>query len=301
MTEKTDFKRGVLPVILGASCWGLIGLFTRPMSEAGCGAEQTAFLRCGTSAALLWLYLALFDRKSLKIALKDIWMFVGTGVLSLVLFSVMYFRTQQETTLSVAAVLLYTSPCFVMLMSALFFKERITGRMLAALGLAVLGCVCTTGLAESLLTGRDMELSALGILTGIGSGFGYALYSIFANIALRKYSSITVTAYTMLFAALALAPFSVNGQLLGLLAGGNVLAYTVALALVSTILPYVLYTYGLGHTTPGRASVLAFSEPVVATIISITVFGEKLTVGGIGGILLIFLSIFLLSTEGTNE
>lgn len=301
MREQTDLKRGVLPIILGASCWGLIGLFTRPMSAAGLGAEQTAFMRCGTSAVLLWLYLALFDRKSLKISLRDIWMFLGTGVLSLVMFSVLYFRTQQETTLSVAAVLLYTSPCFVMLMSALFFKERVTGRMLAALVLAVLGCVCTTGLAEVLVTGGDMELSAMGILTGIGSGFGYALYSIFANIALRKYSSITVTAYTLLFAAAALAPFSVNGHLLGLLTGGNVFVLAVALALVSTILPYALYTYGLAHTTPGRASVLAFSEPVVATVISIAVFGEKLTLGGVGGILLIFLSIFLLSTGSKSE
>lgn len=298
----TTSKAGVLQVILGASCWGLIGLFTRPMSAAGCSAVQIAFLRCGLSALLLWLYLAVFNRPALKIALRDIWMFLGTGVLSLVLFSVMYFKTQQEATLSIAAVLLYTSPCFVMLMSALFFRERITGRMLLALALAFTGCVCTTGLAQSVISGGGLSLSPISILTGIGSGFGYALYSIFANIALKKYSSITVTAYTLLFAALALAPFCVKKELWGLLTGsGGVLLITVGLSLVSTILPYVLYTLGLKNTSPGRASVLAFAEPLVATLISTAVFHERLTVGGVVGILLIFMSIFLLSTGAGGD
>ena len=291
-----------MQVILGASCWGLIGLFTRPLSSAGCSAVQIAFLRCVLSALLLWLYLAVFDRTALKIAFRDIWMFFGTGVLSLVLFSVMYFKTQQEATLSVAAVLLYTSPCFVILMSALFFRERITGKMLLALLLAFTGCVCTTGLAQSLLTGGELALPPLSILTGIGSGFGYALYSIFANMALKKYSSITVTAYTLLFATLALSPFCLNAELWGLITGsGKVLPTTVCLALVSTILPYALYTLGLKNTSPGRASVLAFAEPLVATLISTAVFHESLTVSGVIGILLIFLSIFLLSTEAGGD
>lgn len=289
-------------MVLGASCWGLIGIFTRPLSAAGCSAVQIAFLRCGLSALLLWLYLAAFNRGALRIALRDIWMFLGTGVLSLVLFSVMYFKTQQEATLSVAAVLLYTSPCFVMLMSALLFRERITGKMLLALLLAFTGCVFTTGLVRSLVTGGGFSLPPLSILTGIGSGFGYALYSIFANMALKKYSSITVTAYTLLFAALALAPFCVGTRLWGILTEqGRVLPITVCLSLVSTILPYALYTLGLKNTSPGRASVLAFAEPLVATLISAAVFRERLTAGGVVGIVLIFLSIFLLSAEAGRD
>ena len=39
------------------------------------------------------------------------------------------------------------------------------------------------------------------ILFGLGSGFGYALYSIFCKFALEKYSASTVTFYTFLFSA----------------------------------------------------------------------------------------------------
>lgn len=296
MKEKTGVGLAPLLVILGASCWGLIGLFTKPLTAIGCSATQISFLRCAVSALMVWIYLAIFDRNKLKIALRDIWMFLGTGVLSLVFFSVLYFKTQQETTLSVAAVLLYTAPCFVIIMSAIFFREKITGRVLAALGLALVGCVCTTGLLETLLTGGGVRLPPLGILTGIGSGLGYALYSIFANIALKKYSSITVTAYTFLFASLALAPFCLKGELMSLMKTQGAVSTTLGLSLASTILPYVIYTLGLKYTTPGRASVMAFSEPVVATLISVLIFKEALTPGGVAGIVLIFLSIFLLNT-----
>lgn len=289
-------------VIAGASCWGLIGLFTRPLMAAGCSAADIAFLRVAFSAALLWMFLAVFCPGLLKVKIKDLWMFLGTGVISLVFFSVMYFRTQQEASLSVAAVLLYTSPFFVMILSAVLFREKITGRMIISLVLAVFGCVCATGLLESLVSGSEVVLSPLGILTGIGSGLGYALYSIFANIALKKYKSVTVTAYTFLFAALALAPFQGRGELfIKFMGQGSILPQVLALAVISTILPYALYTMGLKYTTPGRASVMAFAEPLVAAIMGAAVFKEELTTGSISGIMLIFISIVLLNTHRSKE
>lgn len=286
-------------IILGASCWGLIGLFTKPLSASGCTAVQIAFLRCGTAAAILWIFLAVFDRKKLKIKLPDIWMFLGTGVLSIVLFSVMYFMTQQQASLSVAAVLLYTAPFFVIIMSALFFREKISGRKIISLLIATAGCVFATGLISSLSGNGTAYVSGLGILTGVASGFGYALYSIFANVALKKYSSVTVTAYTFLFAALALAPFCLKSELLEIVAtDSTVWQNTLLLAIFSTIVPYVLYTLGLKYTEPGKASVMAFAEPVVATLTGVLVFHEEMTGGGVIGIILIFAAIILLNVKG---
>lgn len=283
-------------IILSGACWGIIGLFTKRLALCGCTALQIAFLRCGAAASLLWLYLLLFDRQKLKIRLRDLWMFFGTGIFSLTLFSVLYFTTIEYTGLSVAAVLLYTAPIFVMIMSALFFGEKITARKALALLIAFMGCIFTTGLVSSLAGSGISGLSPVGILTGISSGVGYALYSIFGNVALRKYSSVTVTAYTFLFAALGLAPFCLNGRFLLLLKSFPVLKAGLGAALISTIAPYLLYTLGLKYTQPGKASVMAFSEPVVATLLGVIAFHEVLTVSGVAGILLIFVSIVVLNT-----
>ena len=114
-------------------------------------------------------------------------MFLGTGMLSIVLINVLYFMTIESTTLSLAVILLYTAPCFVMILSAILFREKITPRKAGAFLLALLGCACTTG-------GLDASsFSVFGILTGVGSGFCYALYTIFGNIALKKYHPLTVT------------------------------------------------------------------------------------------------------------
>lgn len=295
--EKSILRFAPLLIILAGACWGVIGIFTMNLTANGYTAAQITFVRCGISAVMLWLFLLIFDRQKLKIRLRDIWMFLGTGILSLVFFSVMYFMTQQSSTLSVAAVLLYTAPCFVMIMSAIFFKEKITARKIISLVLAFAGCMFTTGLVESMITGSTGSVPAATILTGIASGVGYALYSIFGNVALKRYSSITVTAYTMLIAAAALAPFCAVNELLPAIIVGSTIKYAIGIATVSTILPYLLYTLGLKYTEPGKASVMAFSEPVVATLTGIIAFRERMTVGGIIGIALIFVSIVILNTS----
>lgn len=295
--EKLVSRFAPLLILLAGACWGVIGIFTMNLTADGYSAAQITFVRCGISAVMLWLFLLIFDRQKLKIRLRDIWIFLGTGILSLVFFSVMYFMTQQSATLSVAAVLLYTAPCFVMIMSAIFFKEKITARKIFSLVLAFAGCMFTTGLVESMITGSTGSVPAATILTGIASGVGYALYSIFGNVALKRYSSITVTAYTMLIAAAALAPFCAVNELLPAITVGSTLRYAIGIATVSTILPYLLYTLGLKYTEPGKASVMAFSEPVVATLTGIIAFRERMTVGGIIGIALIFVSIVILNTS----
>ena len=62
---------------------------------------------------LVGLYLLIFARDKLRVRLRDLWCFAGTGIVSLLLFSWCYFSGMQEASLSVMAVLLYTSPAFI--------------------------------------------------------------------------------------------------------------------------------------------------------------------------------------------
>ena len=289
-------------VILAGACWGVIGVFSKQLSELGFSPVQTVFLRFGLATALLWLYILIFDRGKLKIHIRDIWMFLGTGILSLTLFSTLYFTTIRNTTLSLAAVLLYTAPCFVMLMSALLFREKIGFRKITALLLAFSGCIFTTGLFETFVGGKPLgSISPAGILTGIGSGFGYALYSIFGTTALKKYDTVTVTAYSFLTVTLALSPFCIRREFFSLFQNGAAVPSAIGITLISTLLPYLLYTQGLKHTAPGKASVLAFSEPFVATLAGLIFFRERLTLGGTIGMLLIFASIIILGRKIAPE
>jgi drug/metabolite transporter (DMT)-like permease len=213
-------------------------------------------------------------------------------LLSIVFFNVMYFTTQQMVSLSTASVLLYTAPCFVMIMSMILFKERLTRNKVLALVLAFIGCIFTTGLGFG-----DANI---GILFGILAGFGYALYSIFAKFALKKYGLLTILFYTFLIATLCLIPFCDVPYMIELSADIDVLLNILGLGILSTVLPYYFYTVGLKGMDAGKASIIAFVEPMVATILSL-IIGDPFGWTNVVGIVLILGSIVLLSVPDIGK
>ncbi|MBR2789577.1 MAG: DMT family transporter [Eggerthellaceae bacterium] len=112
-------------VALAATCWGFTGLFNRFITPMGLSQTQMFFMRCLVPTVVLGLWLLAKDRGAFRIRLRDIWMFLGSGLLSLTMFGLAYFSAMQVMPLSVAVVLLYTSPVWVMLFSAPLFKERL--------------------------------------------------------------------------------------------------------------------------------------------------------------------------------
>ena len=190
----------ILAIVLGASLWGTIGVFSNELEIRGLSAMQVTMVRCIVTVAILFLAILIIDRKGLRIDPKDIWMFLGSGVLGIVTFNVLYFEEVRiGCPLSMVAVLLYTAPLFVLVLSYFIFKEKMGKKKIVAAVIAFAGCALTAGILGS---GGDFNFT--GFLMGIGSGFGYALYTIFSKFALKKYNPLTLTFYTFLLAGLAL-------------------------------------------------------------------------------------------------
>lgn len=284
-----------LPSILilsAAFLWGLTGIFVRTLNASGLDNMQLLFFRSAVTFITLFVYLFFTDKDKLKIDLKDIWYFLGTGVLSFFHFGICYFYTIANASMSLAAMLLYTAPFFVMIMSAIFFREKITAAKILALMTAAIGCVMICG------TDKNTNISPFIIFTGLSSGFCYALYSIFGRVALKKYSSATVTVYTFFFAAIA-SMFLVDFPKIYAVSvtTPNVLFLAIVFAFVSAFFPYILYTQGLKNTEPGKAAVMATFEAVVASVAGILVFSETLTAVATIGIALVLFSVFLLNRK----
>lgn len=285
-------KKTTLPsllVLAGASFWGLIGLFTKNLASLGFTSMEITSVRLVGASLFMAVWFLISDASVFKIDIKDFWMFIGTGILSFVFFNWCYFNCIRLGSLSVAAVLLYTAPSFVIVMSAFLFKEKINAKKILSLILTTLGCVLVSGI------GAKESISATAIVFGLGAGFGYALYSIFGRFALKKYSAAKVTFWTNLSGGLAtlflldLSEFSVK------IFDKTALFISVPLILFSTILPLLLYTKGLEKLDAGRASILATAEPVVASLISVFVFFEPLVFLQAVGIALVLTAVVLQS------
>ena len=286
-------NKAACSVILAGVLWGVINIFVRHLSAAGLDAMQIAGIRMLIAAVLFTLVIALKDRSLLKIRLKDVWMFIGTGIISVVFFNICYFYTMINGQASVAVVLLYTSPIFIMLLSAVIFKEKITGRKITALILTFAGCVLVAG-----LLGGDYTLSPLILLTGILSGLFYGLYTIFGRFALAKYDTMTVTAYTFIFGFIGSVPFAGYGKSSGIIkADPGVALWGIGIGIVCTILPYFFYTWGLQRMESGKAAIIVAVEPVVGALIGMTVFKESHNIMKIAGICLIIAAIVLLNLK----
>lgn len=285
-----------LSIISGACLWGLIALFFKFLSACGFSPLQVVTLRVLVAALLMTAIILKIDPSLLKIRWRDSWLFIGTGLLSLVFFNYCYFRAIDGSSISIAVLLLYTAPVFVMLLSLILFGEKFTGRKMLALLATFCGCGLITGIFAS-----KLALTAEAFAFGLASGFGYALYSIFGKLALRRYSTLTITAYTFYFATLGALPLAEPQQLFTLLADWRAAAGALAIALICTVAPYLLYTRGLQDVDAGQASILATLEPLVAAAVGIFVFGEEVTAAKILGMALILASIFILNTSKSAQ
>lgn len=288
-SKKNSNILGPVMVFLAGICWGVISVFIKGLTSFDYDSFDIMCFRSWASVVLMFIFFLMRDRSLLKIKLRDIWMFIGTGIFSLTFFSYCYFTSIVKSGAAVAVVLLYTSPIFVMLMSAVVFKEKITLKKIVALILTFIGCVLVAGLIG---TGSRLSMGAL--LLGLGAGFGYALYSIFAGFAVKKYSSLTVTFYTFLFSGITLPIFRNPVALIGSISL-QVIPWIVGTSIICTVLPYLCYTWGLGKMEAGKAAVLVTVEPLVGAIIGILIYHEDANLFKLLGIVLIFSAVILLS------
>ena len=279
-----------ISILIAGITWGMIGLFNRYLLAGGFTPATIVLTRNFGGFLLMTLLFFLMDRGIFRIKLRHLPYFLGTGVVSVVLFTLMYFSCQEQCSLAVAAILLYTAPAFVMLMSAVLFRESITKKKLLALVIAFAGCAFVSGVFSG-----GLSVTTAGLLMGIGSAFFYALYSIFARYALTYYQPLTVTYYTFLCAGCASLFVGSPAQVLELLSASPIiLLQAVGLVVISTVLPFILYTKGLVHVESGKASILASVEPVAAAVIGVLAFGEPMSASVVLGLGCMLCSVYIL-------
>ena len=282
----------VLSILLSGILWGVISIFIRRLSTAGLSSMQICFVRLLFAAPIFILAALVFSPTHMRIRLRDIWIFLGTGVVSVFLFNYFYFYTIIHSEASIAVVLLYTSPIFVMILSRVLFKEKVDGAKIISVAMTFIGCILVSGITEG-----GTALAPLVALVGVMSGLFYALYTIFGTFGLKRYDPLTVTAYTFLFAFIASLPFSEIGNVFSTLSATPILwLWCAGIAVICTVLPYFFYTLGLKKVESSRAAILVAVEPLVASLVGILFYGEGHSFPKILGIIFVLGAILLMNS-----
>lgn len=293
MEETTEMKkspRGAYASILAAAAlWGIIGVWNRNLMAAGLSPTGIVVVRNFGGMLLLLAVFAVKDRGVFRVRREHLKYFFGTGIISVVLFTSCYFSCQKICSLAVASILLYTAPSFVVILSAMLWKEPVTKKKLLALALTLVGCACVCGVFDGGLT-----VTFTGILLGLGAGFFYALYSVFGRYALAHYSSMTVTVWTFIFAGPASLVMLRPAEMRAVFTAPSAWLLAAGLVVFSTVAPYILYTRGLARVESGKASIMASLEPVVAALAGVLIFGEPMGLLTLLGILCVLAGVYIL-------
>lgn len=278
-------------VILSGILWGIIAIFVDGLKTVGFSSVQCAAIRCIFTSLLLLIIVLITDVKSLKVQLKDLLVFLGAGVFGISVFSLCYFKAIHILGgASVPSLLLNTSPIFVLIIASIFFKEKITLNKIVAIVMAVFGVACVSGVFNGV-----GAISLEGLIFGILSGLGYALYSVFTKSVAKKYNPLVINFYAYLFAMLVVVPASGIFKDIGLLITPKGTLYSLGLVVLCTAVPSVLYSFGMKNLNVSTVSVMAMIDPVTATVIGLAIMSESISVFKIVGIICVLTAIVILN------
>lgn len=290
----------LLPLIAGFF-WGAGGVFVRILGEYGFDNISIFATRVVLATVILFIGILIFKKELLKIKLKDIWLFIGSGIAGVLLLNLCYNEAAFTLTLSLASVLLSLAPIFAMFLSALLFSEKITLKKIICLVMAIFGCMLLTGIFES---GANIPLSTHGLIFGVSSALFWALYGIFSKLATNKgYSTYTTIFYSFLFITIAVAPLTDWGLFQTFITSNPTYSIPFSLlhSITTSICPYILFTVALKYIENGKASIICGgAEPLSATIFGALLFSEIPTVLNIIGIIITIIALSVLIGSSEN-
>ena len=286
--DRTSEHIGVLAALSAGIIWGLLGLFVRGLDEMGVSPMQMTCLRYIIVTLFLLAYVLVKDRGMLRSDPGNIWIFLLMGVVGTILNSVCYFASMSMISLSLAAVLQYTSPFIVILLSVPALNEKLTRMKILSVVGAFIGCVLCTGVLTA-----PGEMDVLGVLLGAFSGLCFAIYTVGSKVAYSKGCSVpTVLFYTSLICCVGLAPFcDLPGAVSLMIVDRTVLWMVLGSGIFVTLLPFVLFNSSLKRIEAGKASTITYVEIVAATVVGFLVYKEGVTVDSVIGMLLILAAL----------
>jgi drug/metabolite transporter (DMT)-like permease len=280
---------GYASVALAAALWAASGSAAKFLFRSGISPLQLVQLRTTISAVLLFIWLLAGKRSLLKIGKKDLAYFFLLGI-ALAATQFTYLYTISRLSVAAAILLQYQAPVLIAGYAIFFARRRLSSATLAAVLGTVAGCYLVVGAYDLDL----LHLNGVGILSGLGSAFAFALYSVKSEYGMRSYAPRTVVFYALLFAAVTwnvlVRPFSAFSLHYSAISWW----WIAFISTFGTIFPFVLYNAGINLIRATRASITATLEPVIAGTLSFIFLGELMEPLQVIGAILVISSVLTL-------
>jgi DME family drug/metabolite transporter len=281
---------GCLAVLIATACWGTSGIFVKYiMTGSDVTALALAFWRDLFTFLVLLVGVGLLRPAWLRVQRRDLPWLIGLGA-SLGIFHVFWNLGVLLNGAAVATVQQAAMPAIVAVAAWLIWHEPLTWNKMLAIVLTFAGTVLVSGL-DAL---GQAELTWSGLLVGLGIPFAYASWNLFGKRVRVDYNPLVTLTYGFGFGALVLFPFQFFTPQPWPVPGLSWFWFA-GLVLVSTILAFSTYTFGLGRLPASVASILAMTEIPIVAVYTYVLLDERMTADQVLGAGLVIGGVILLS------
>jgi len=206
-----------------------------------------------------------------------------------------FFVSLRYLTAGLATVVLYTYPALVVVVSMVAMDEAITARKVVALVLTTLGV--------GLVVGADGAVAApLGVGLALVAALCYALYTAGSRAVSPSISPAELTVGVLAGTTVSMLAYGLLDGGLALPSGTAEWGVVLGLALVSTVIPHVLFYQGVSRLEAGRVGIISTVEPVVTVVLGVLLLGETVTLSAaVGGALVLGAVLLVQRSSGDAE
>lgn len=286
---------GVFLVVLAGCCWGTSGTMQAFAPEAATPLTVGASRAMGSAIVLFIMTMFSNPRRFFSGPWKIFPIFIsGFG---LALYQLAFFAAALKTGAGVAAVIaIGSAPAIAGCIGKIFFREKLTPKWFASTALAVGGGVL---LVSGGIEGST-SINVTGVLLALVAGFAYALEGVGVRIVGSERTPLELTTAIFMMSALLTLPFLLTRDSFWIFTARG---FTVAtlLSVVSSALPFCLFTRGILSVGVARSYTLTLSEPLTACVLSVFVLDQRLTATAMVGVAVICGAIALLATDVKND
>ncbi|HIH74360.1 MAG TPA: DMT family transporter [Methanosarcina sp.] len=290
-----ESKKAHFAVIIGCIFYSMNGLFISRIHDMDI--SPVIFYRLLFGLLFLFMYIVARGKTpDLRLKKKKGSLFLQ-GVL-VVTCMLLYFTCLKITCVSIAILLQYTAPIYVMLASPFLLNEKIGKESIIALIIAIAGVFLIVrpenGISGIELTGNYM----LGIIAGLLSGVVFAALIINVKALKKEYPELAIVFWPMAIALLLLSPSAFEVSRAVLYSNLAVLAF---FGIVSIGFGEIFTVLGLANLKAQTGSLLSLIEPVSGVFFDIAVLGIALSSETIAGCVLIMGSAAVISFRDSKE
>jgi drug/metabolite transporter (DMT)-like permease len=297
---QSGFYKGVVLVFFGAMCFATKGIFAKLAFRYDVDGLEILMLRMLFSLPV-YVAILLFEyrKKPAPIRKTDRMNILLLGLIGYYLAALFDFLGLQYVSASLERNIIFTYPTFVLLMSWIFFKRRIT----LVQWLAV--TICYAGILLAFYSDKTAYASdnlMKGTIFVLLSALTYAFYLVKSDVIIYNIGTIRFTCISMIISCMAVLVHYV------IVHGFNIFNFQpevyyigLAIAIISTVLPSFLMTRGIALIGSSNMAIIASIGPIATLFLSVYLLQEHLTLGLIAGTILVLGGVLLISLKGKSQ